>query len=196
MIYINTFKVCDKVLSNPNIYPHNVFSGKNEKCLVFDKIIIFYGNNACGKSSLLNIIANKLKLTGKEQIQKNPYFKEFVDDCIYEFGENEIGQVLYGIPRNSCYIKSEDIMYEIKKVQQESILKKGYIYEHAEKGYSKEQLEILEHSYKMKEQIERIKYGQEKYSNGETSLQIFDEWLQTDALYLLDEPEVSLSPQN
>ncbi|EHI99666.1 hypothetical protein CDLVIII_3083 [Clostridium sp. DL-VIII] len=196
MIYINTFKLCDKVLSNPNIYPHNVFSGKNEKCLVFDKITIFYGNNACGKSSLLNIIANKLKLTGKEQVQENSYFKEFVDDCRYGFGENEIGQMWYGIPRNSRYIKSEDIMYEIKKVQQESILRKGYIYERAEKGYSKEQLEILEHSYKMKEQIERIKYGQEKYSNGETSQQIFDEWLQADALYLLDEPEVSLSPQN
>lgn len=35
-----------------------------------------------------------------------------------------------------------------------------------------------------------------QYLNGETSLQVFSDWLQTDALYLLDEPEVSLSPQN
>jgi len=87
-------------------------------------------------------------------------------------------------------------MYEIKKIQQETILREGYIYEHTKKGYNKEQLEILKHSQKMDQQIERIKFGQEKYSNGEMSLQIFDDWLRTDALYLLDEPEVSLSPQN
>ena len=36
----------------------------------------------------------------------------------------------------------------------------------------------------------------EKYSNGETYLQYFEEYLQPNALYLLDEPEVSLSPEN
>ena len=45
-------------------------------------------------------------------------------------------------------------------------------------------------------QMEYIMFAQEKYSNGETSMQYFDEFLQPDALYLLDEPEVSLSPAN
>ena len=44
--------------------------------------------------------------------------------------------------------------------------------------------------------MEYIMYAQEKYSNGETSMQYFDEFLQPGALYLLDEPEVSLSPAN
>ena len=39
-------------------------------------------------------------------------------------------------------------------------------------------------------------FSQEKYSNGETSLQYFEEHLHPNALYLLDEPEVSLSPAN
>lgn len=39
-------------------------------------------------------------------------------------------------------------------------------------------------------------FAQEKYSNGETSLQYFEEYIQPNALYLLDEPEVSLSPAN
>lgn len=186
MIYLSTFKLCSERLSNPNIYPYNVFANKDEKCFVFDKITIFYGNNACGKSSLLNIIANKLNLIGKEKVLVNhgrPYFQEFVEDCDYGLGENEVGKMRQGIPRNSRYIKSEDIMYEIKKVQQDSILRRGYIYEHAEKGYSKEQLEKLKNSYKMEEQIERIKFSQEKYSNGETSLQIFRDWLQADGLF-------------
>lgn len=199
MIYLRTFKLSDKRLSNPNIYPYNVFANKNEKYLIFDKITIFYGNNACGKSSLLNIIANKLQLVGKEDIVIDfgePYFKRFIDECIYGLGENEIGEMQNGIPGNSRYIKSEDIMYEIKKIQQDAILREGYIYEHAKKGYNKEQLKALKRSPKMQRNIERIKFAQEKYSNGETSLQLFDDWLQTDSLYLLDEPEVSLSPQN
>ena len=104
--------------------------------------------------------------------------------------------MLYKIPANSRYIKSEDIMYEVKKIQQEAILREGYIYQQAKKGYTKEQLEMLKHSPKTNAQIERMKFGQEKYSNGEMSLQLFDDLLQTDSLYLLDEPEVSLSPQN
>ena len=195
MIFINTFKLSNKTVSNPNIYPYNVFANKNEKCLAFDKITIFYGNNACGKSSLLNIMANKLGLVGREK-QKEPYFESFVKECTLGFGENEMGQVQQNIPANSRYIKSEDIMYEIKKIQQEAILRQGYIYDHAKKGYNKDQLEILNHSKKMDQQIERMKFGQEKYSNGEMSLQIFDDLLQTDSLYMLDEPEVSLSPQN
>jgi predicted ATPase len=199
LIYISTFKISDKKVTNPNIYPYNVFINKSEYFLIFDKITVFYGNNACGKSSLLNIIANKLKLSGKEDIKLKhgyPYFNRFVDDCEYELGENEKGQILYNIPINSRYIKSEDIMYEIKKIQQESILQDGYIYEYAKKGHSREEVDALKNSPEMKRQIERIEFSQEKYSNGETSLQLFDDWLQADALYLLDEPEVSLSPQN
>ena len=45
-------------------------------------------------------------------------------------------------------------------------------------------------------QEEYIRFSQEKYSNGETSMQYFEKYLQPDALYLLDEPEVSLSPAN
>ena len=58
------------------------------------------------------------------------------------------------------------------------------------KGYRKE---IILFNLK---QEEYIKFAQEKYSNGETSMQYFEEYLQPNALYLLDEPEVSLSPSN
>ena len=60
----------------------------------------------------------------------------------------------------------------------------------------KEQIEQLKTSNKMKKQMEFLKFAQEKYSNGETTLQMFDDFVESDALYLLDEPEVSLSPSN
>ena len=47
-----------------------------------------------------------------------------------------------------------------------------------------------------KKQIERFEFSQDKYSNGETTKQILEDNIEPDNLYLLDEPEVSLSPQN
>ena len=45
-------------------------------------------------------------------------------------------------------------------------------------------------------QFSRFAFAQDKYSNGETTLQILEENIEPDKLYLLDEPEVSLSPKN
>lgn len=200
MIYLSSFLFSDKTVRNPNIYPYNVFARKTEKVLFFDPITILYGNNASGKSTMLNIIANKLKLEGQEYASCNmfgttPYFMQFVGECQYSPGEDEDGRTL-AIPRRSRYIKSEDILYEIKKIQQEQVLEDGYVYEHIRRGMPKEQRENLKNSYKMKKDLENLIFAQEKYSNGETTLQMLEDYIEPDALYLLDEPEVSLSPAN
>ena len=61
-------QICD-----PNIYPYSVFRGKYIEPFVFTPITVFYGNNGSGKSILLNIIANKLELKGKENATSNSY---------------------------------------------------------------------------------------------------------------------------
>ncbi len=201
MIYLSSFLFSGQTVKNPNIYPYNVFAEKSERLLLFSPITILYGNNASGKSTMLNIMANKLKLEGQEYATNNQYgntsyFINFVRECEFALGEDEEGKRIEGIPANSRYIKSEDILYEIKKIQQEKILGEGYIYEHVRKGLSRKEIENLKGSYKMNRQLEIIKFAQEKYSNGETTLQMLDDYIEPDALYLLDEPEVSLSPQN
>ncbi len=45
-------------------------------------------------------------------------------------------------------------------------------------------------------QFARFQFAQDKYSNGEIVMQILEDNIEPDNLYLLDEPEVSLSPQN
>ena len=62
MIYLSSFKLSNKKLKNPNIYPYSVFKDKYIEPFSFAPITIFYGNNGCGKSTLLNIIAGKLKI--------------------------------------------------------------------------------------------------------------------------------------
>ena len=70
MIYLSSFKLSNKKLKNPNIYPYSVFKDKYIEPFSFAPITIFYGNNGCGKSTLLNIIASKLKIKGKSKKRK------------------------------------------------------------------------------------------------------------------------------
>lgn len=200
MIYLSSFLFSDQTVRNPNIYPYNVFAKQSENILLFRPITILYGNNASGKSTMLNIIANKLQLKGQEYATSNmygptSYFMQFINECQYSLGDDEDGRTAK-LPKGSRYIKSEDILYEIKKIQQEQILEDGYVYEHIRRGMPKTQRENLKNSYKMKQEMEYLKFAQEKYSNGETTLQMLEDYIEPDALYLLDEPEVSLSPEN
>lgn len=201
MIYLSSFKLSQRQLNNPNIYPYNVFSGKYIEPFVFAPITIFYGNNGSGKSTLLNIIANSLEIRGKEKATSNSYgivdyCASFASECSYNFGEDDFGNAIRRLPKNSCYIKSEDILYEIKKIQQRQVLSNGMEYDYVQMGMSLYEAKQFLSSEAGRKQEEYILFAQEKYSNGETSLQYFQEYLQPDALYLLDEPEVSLSPEN
>ena len=201
MIYLSSFMLSNKQVKNPNIYPYNVFRGKNIEPFVFSPITVFYGNNGSGKSTLLNIIANKLQLKGKEYATSNSfgivdYCNAFSNECSYSLGEDDFGFVIKNLPRNSRYIKSEDILYEIKKIQQKQVLSDGMEYDYVQKGMTIQEAKDFLSSKEGRKQEEYIKFAQEKYSNGETSMQYFEEYLQPNALYLLDEPEVSLSPSN
>ena len=201
MIYLSSFKLSDKKLNNPNIYPYNVFRDKYIEPFVFSPITVFYGNNGSGKSTLLNIIANCLQIKGKEYATSNSYGTvdycgSFSSECSYTLGEDDYGNAIRNLPPNSRYIKSEDILYEIKKIQQEQMLSDGMEYDYVKRGKSLSEAKRFLASKEGRMQEEYIKFSQEKYSNGETSIQYFEEYLQPDALYLLDEPEVSLSPAN
>ena len=87
-------------------------------------------------------------------------------------------------------------MYEIKKIQQRQILSDGMAYDYMKAGHSREEMKEYFQTKEGRHQREYIEFAQEKYSNGETTIQFFEEYLLPDALYLLDEPEVSLSPAN
>lgn len=185
---------------NNNIYPFNVLKYKESNVFLFENITVLYGNNGSGKSTILNIIAHKLNLKGKER--NNPkvigtwdYFEQYSSKCKYELGEDEDSKKVSKLPENSRYIKSEEILYEIRKIQQDAVLQ-----ESIESNLVREiGLENTRKFLKTKEggkQFTRFEFSQDKYSNGETTMQILDDNIEPDTLYLLDEPEVSLSPQN
>ena len=200
MVYLSSFKLCEDKLNNPNIYPHNVFRDKDLYPFAFEPITVLYGNNGSGKSTILNIIANKIGIKGSESMLSSGmrmFGHEFLNGCRYSLGDDEeTGRTLRRIPKDSTLLKSEDILYEIKKIQQTAALSNGMVYDYMKDGKTKEEAEAYLSSKEGKKQIGYIKFAQEKYSNGETAMMFFRDWLTPDALYLLDEPEVSLSPAN
>ena len=201
MIYLQSFGLSPERISCPNIYPYNVFRRREGMVFFFEQITVLYGNNGSGKSTLLNQISNKLKIKGKEYATPNKFGNEdycgrFVSECSYCLGEDELGRTIRSLPQDSRYIKSEDILYEIKKIQQKSVLEESLAYDQISDGKSKEEADDFLASKQGKQLQAYIMFAQEKYSNGETAFQFFEEFIRPNALYLLDEPEVSLSPSN
>lgn len=198
MIYLKNFTLSTLIDRNPNIYPDHVFKHIPGETLYLDRITILYGNNGSGKSTLLNLIANKLNIVGSEKIPslgRNDYVQRFLDLSRYQLGDDGREEIRH-LPEGSRYIKSEDILYEIKKIQQKAVLCEGILYEQRRKGMTQEQISQYSNSNELRKRLDIIQFSQEKYSNGETSLQFFEEYLLPGKLYLLDEPETSLSPAN
>lgn len=201
MIYLSSFRLSEKQVKNPNIYPYCVFKNKDIEPFVFAPITVLYGNNGSGKSTVLNLIAGKLGIRGKELPSSNCYGIDnycirYENECSYSLGDDENGAMYRMIPAGSRYIKSEDVLYEIKKIQQEQVLSDGMLYDLVQQGKTKEEARKYLSSKDGRKQFEYRKFAQEKYSNGETAVQFLEEAIAPDALYLLDEPEVSLSPEN
>ena len=131
---------------------------------------------------------------------KSDYFNTYISDCKYYLENN--------IPLGSKIIFSEDIFENIlskrlenqsKNVQRETLEKQYMQYKYNPINYSSLEDLSLSVETRSKTQSKFIKSRVEKnkleYSNGQTSLDFFDNELKENCLYLLDEPENSLSPK-
>lgn len=203
MIYLKKFELPDK--EDYSGYPFHLFLQKEFFNIKFDTITIFYGDNGSGKSTLLNIITetiNKDKkiIKRKNDILKSEYFDMYINECKY-YIENDI-------PQGSKIICSEDIFQNILSKREENKKKNNlredlkmqyFQYKYNPINYSS--LEDLSLSVETRKRTQskfiksRIEENEKEFSNGQTSLDFFDKELQEGCLYLLDEPENSLSPK-
>lgn len=202
-------------------YPAYVFSEIELEQIHFEDITIFYGGNGSGKTSLLNVIAEKLGVQRKKEYIKTDFFAFYLECCKAETS----GEYRY-IQRNNKFLASDDIFDAILSVREENKKIKqrkneerlfhedvregsrGYRHFYPEgirlnfekPGVGKE-IDSLrsfsEAQKKTRRQYVRSRAGemQRQYSNGENALMFFDEQIQSNAVYLLDEPENSLSPK-
>ena len=106
MIYLSSFRLSNEQVKNPNIYPYHVFRGKDIEPFVFSPITVLYGNNGSGKSTILNIMANKLMVKGREYATSNSfgivdYCGKFSAECCFSYGEDEFGNTIRKLPETA-----------------------------------------------------------------------------------------------
>lgn len=189
-------------------YPFKIFPDKGLHQVSLDTITMFYGGNGSGKSTLLNVMARKMGAARYSEFNDAPLFDQFVDMCYLEYAKR---------PRASYVLTSDDVFdYALSaRAINEGIddrrnqLFDRYVAVHRSMAVDPEmgRLRGLDDYERWREVREIIspKKSQSSYvkkrvvqdidlcSNGETAMRYFLDRIDEDAVYLLDEPENSLS---
>lgn len=183
-------------------YPFGILSQHHIEKIDFETITIFYGGNGSGKTTALNIIAEKLRLKRESLYNKSDFFDDYLKYCA---SENK------RIPFQSSIITSDDVFEFIMNLR------------HINQGIDRNREELSEEYDKLKAsgfklkslsdydefkrisavtKISKATYIKQKnhknvreHSNGESAILYFTDKIKENALYLLDEPENSLSPE-
>lgn len=212
MIYLTKFSLLedyqehfayDERRIHNNTYPLHIFPDKNIKDIEFSHITIIYGGNGSGKSTLLNIIASKLEASRKSPIEKGSFFDNYVDMCKFD---------LYRRPQEIKIITSDDVfdyLLDIRSINTGVHRRKEDLSrEYLDKKFDTYDSSIFEYE-EIKSSYEAKHNSMSKFvrnrlvnntiveqSNGESALLFWEKEIVEDAIYLLDEPENSLSAEN
>ena len=183
-----------------SMYPFNLFPDKGMQEIEFAPITFFYGGNGSGKTTLLNILAEKLELTRHSPFNGSSLFQDYVKMCRVQAKP---------IPENSQILTSDDVfdfLLDSRSVNDGINDRRAeLIQEYLDNKYAKHQLRSMDEFEEWRKTREAKSKTQSKYvrsrlmgnvnmrSNGESAMGFFAEHIDENALYLLDEPENSLS---
>ena len=204
-----SFIMSEKRTCYDSFYPFRILSRRSLERLTFEPITILYGSNGSGKTTAINVIAETLHLQRDTLYNRSSFFGDYTAMCRYELRSS--------IPEISRIITSDDVfdyMLNLRALnegidRQREELFQEYIEFKSEK-YAQYRLQSID-DY---EEFKRINMArskthsktQSKYirkylmdnprerSNGESAFFYFTSKIQENGLYLLDEPENSLSP--
>ena len=186
-----------------NQYPFGIFPHKRLSKIEFEPITIFYGGNGSGKSTLLNVIAEKLRLPRTAPFNNSPIIDDYIKLCDYRLGSSYL-------PDKSSIITSDgvfDYLLDIRAINEgidrrrEELLR-----EYDATVKSNWQMKSLDDYEELRRRNEARRGTKSQYvtrrmknleyrmhSNGESAFAYFTNKIDSNALYLLDEPENSLS---
>lgn len=184
-------------------YPFGILTKHGLRQLDFEPVTILYGGNGSGKSTALNVICEKLGLDRDTLFNRSNFYEDYLKYCSFESALD--------IPRISRIITSDDVFdfmlnlrcinNGIDQKREESLV------DYLEGRYAKFQMKSLDDYEKLKKVTLARSKTQSQYiretmmgnvrehSNGESAFIYFEEKIKENALYLLDEPENSLSPE-
>lgn len=186
-----------------SFYPFGVLSMHHLHRLDFEPVTILYGGNGRGKSTALNVICEKLGLHRDTLYNRSSFYEDYLQMCEYE--------IEHQIPEQSCMITSDDVfdfMLNLRCINEGIDTKREELFnDYLEAKYSKFTMKSLDDYERLKKvnlarsktQSEYIRRNLMKnvreHSNGESAFLYFNDKIKENALYLLDEPENSLSSE-
>lgn len=193
-----------KTTYDQSVYPYGILpkAGLNE--IVFRPVTILYGGNGSGKSTALNVIAEKLRLERNSAYNRSRFFQDYVDRCKAAQDER--------IPKGSRIITSDDVfdmMLDIRSINEGIDRKREELaedyYTLKREKFQLKSLDDLDHLHRINQARSKTKSrfienesgkSLRERSNGENAIMFFQSKIEMDTLCLLDEPENSLSPEN
>lgn len=186
-----------------SFYPFKILSRRHFERIDFEPVTILYGGNGTGKSTALHVIAEKAGLAREAPYNRTSFFEDYVGLCRMELRQP--------IPPDSCIITSDDVfdhMLSLRELNEGIDRRREDVFEeYIENRHAKFQLSSMEDYDQLKKVVRARKRTQSRYvreelgmnvrtfSNGESAFRYFTEKITEDRLYLLDEPENSLSPE-
>ena len=215
MIYLNSIKFPDveketdfiwsiRRTCYDSFYPFKILSERDLEKISFDEpITILYGGNGSGKSTALNVIAEKVNIKRDSIFNKSNFFPDFVQLCEVDMAKE--------IPENSRIITSDDVfdyMLNIRNLNEGIDQRREELFEeYLDAKYSQFQMRSMADYEQLKKVTKARSKSQSKYvrselmdnvnafSNGESAFNYFTEKIGENGLFILDEPENSLSPK-
>ena len=183
-------------------YPFKILSKNDFTEIDFEPVTILYGGNGSGKSTALNVIAEKIEASRDTIFNKSNFFKDYVDMC--DMDEVKITEIKRIITSDDVF----DYILNLRNLNEGIDNKRENLFgDYLDAKYSDFKMKSLE-DY---EELKKVNSARSKtmskfirknlmsnvrlYSNGESAYRYFIEKITENGLYILDEPENSLSPK-
>ncbi|MBQ8039582.1 MAG: AAA family ATPase [Lachnospiraceae bacterium] len=187
-------------------YPFKILSEHQLRYLNFEPVTILYGGNGSGKTTALNVMAEKLELQRDALYNRSAFFEDYTKLCEY-VSEREI-------PKESRIITSDDVfdfMLNLRSLNEGIDRTREELFQEYRELIDPTKPRFQLHSLEDYDQLKKVTAARRKTqsrfvrdslgsnvrerSNGESALMYFTNKIQENGLYLLDEPENSLSPE-
>ncbi len=188
-----------------NVYPCNIFTTKSFRNITFSPITLFYGENGSGKTTLLHIIGKKIGAEARKSMNKGKYFDDYVASCSCNIVNTESLEEIKVVSSDDVF----DYLLDVEAINSHINRKKEEICEEYLKYKYNSSSDFYNHYDELKNKVAANSQTMSKFtrdrignnniishSNGETALLYWERAIKENGIYILDEPENSLSASN